>query len=74
MLVSSARDTGSCRTEAELLIDHLSFWHAVLGDKAELTFTAFRESTLRDRIEDTVRPALKVAFTEDAGRTASANY
>jgi hypothetical protein len=73
-LVSSARDTGSCRTEAELLIEHLRFWQAVLGDKAELTFTAFKESALRDRIEDTVRPALHVPFTEDAGRTKSANY
>ncbi|NIK55637.1 hypothetical protein [Kribbella shirazensis] len=73
-LVSSARDTGSCRTEAELLIDHLSFWQAVLGEKADLTFTAFQESALRDRIEDTVRPALGVAFTEDTERTKSANY
>ncbi|MGW7681191.1 hypothetical protein ACWGID_10655 [Kribbella sp. NPDC054772] len=74
VLVSSARDSGSFRTEAELLIDHLNFWHAVLGEKAELTFTAFRENGLRDRIEDTVRPALGVAFTEDAERTKSANY
>ncbi|MFF0339332.1 hypothetical protein [Kribbella sp. NPDC004875] len=74
VLVSSARDTGSFRTEAELLIDHLSFWHAVLGEKADLTFTAFRESGLRDRIEDTVRPALGVAFREDTERTKSANY
>ena len=74
VLVSSARDTGSCRTEAELLIDHLNFWHAVLGEKAELTFTAFKESALRDRIEDTVRPALAVPLTEDAERTKSATY
>lgn len=73
-LVSSARDTGSCRTEAELLIEHLRFWHAVLGDKAELTFTAFKESALRERIEDTVRPALGVPLTEDTERTKSANY
>jgi hypothetical protein len=74
VLVSSARDTGSCRTEAELLIDHLRFWHDVLGDKAELSFTAFTESALRDRIEDTVRPALGVAFTEDTERTKSESY
>ncbi|WP_350280119.1 hypothetical protein [Kribbella sp. HUAS MG21] len=74
VLVSSARDTGSCRTEAELLTDHLRFWHAVLGEKAELTFTAFKETALRDRIEDTVRPALGVAFTEDTARTKSAGY
>ncbi|GAA3080939.1 hypothetical protein JOF29_004768 [Kribbella aluminosa] len=74
VLVSSARDTGSFRTEAEMLIDHLDFWHAVLGEKAELRFTAFKESGLRDRIDDTVRPALGVPFTEDAERTKSANY
>jgi hypothetical protein len=74
VLVSSGRDTGSFRTEAELLIDHLNFWHAVLGEKAELSFTAFKESGLRDRIEDTVRPALDGAFTEDTERTKSAGY
>jgi hypothetical protein len=74
VLVSSARDTGSYRTEAELLVDHLNFWHAVLGEKAELTFTAFKESALRDRIEDTVRPALGVPFAEDTARTKSAGY
>jgi hypothetical protein len=74
VLVSSARDTGSCRTEAELLIDHLRFWHAVLGEKAQLTFTAFKESALRERIDDTVRPALGVPFAEDTARTKSVNY
>jgi hypothetical protein len=74
VLVSSARDTGSYRTEAELLIDHLRFWHDVLGEEAELTFTLFSESALRDRIDDTVRPALKIGFTEDTERTKSATY
>lgn len=74
VLVSSARDTGSYRTEAELLIDHLRFWHDVLGDEAALTFTLFAESALRDRIDDTVRPALKIGFTEDTERTKSATY
>ncbi len=73
-LVSSARDTGSGRTEAELLIDHLGFWHDVLGDEAELSFTMFTPSAVRERIDDTVRPALKLAFTEDAERTKSATY
>ena len=73
-LVSSARDTGSGRTEAELLIDHLNFWHDVLGDTAELTFTMFTPSAVRERIDDTVRPALKIALTEDTERTKSANY
>ncbi len=55
-LVSSARDTGSGRIEAEMLIDHLRFWHDVLGDAAELTFTTFTPSAVRERIDDTVRP------------------
>ena len=74
VLVSSARDTGSGRTEAELLIDHLRFWHDVLGDTAELSFTMFTPSAVRDRIDDTVRPALKIGLAEDAERTKSANY
>ncbi|MEV0803123.1 hypothetical protein AB0I34_35920 [Kribbella sp. NPDC050281] len=74
VLVSSARDTGSGRTEAELLIDHLRFWHDVLGDTADLTFTMFRPSAVRERIDDTVRPALKISLTEDTERTTSENY
>ncbi|MEU4605309.1 hypothetical protein AB0F43_20185 [Kribbella sp. NPDC023972] len=73
-LVSSARDTGSGRTEAELLIDHLRYWYDVLGDAAEFTFTTFTPSTVRERIDDTVRPALKTDFTEDTARTRGANY
>ncbi|MEV5960492.1 hypothetical protein AB0L70_01935 [Kribbella sp. NPDC051952] len=74
VLVSSARDTGSGRTEAELLIDHLRFWHDVLGDGADLAFTMFTPSAVRERIDDTVRPALKVDLKEDAERTKSATY
>ena len=74
VLVSSARDTGSGRTEAELLIDHLRFWHDVLGDGVDLSFTMFTPSAVRERIDDTVRPALKVELAEDTERTKSANY
>ena len=73
-LVSSARDNGSGRVEAEMLTDHLNFWHDVLGDEARFTFTTFAPTAVRERIEDTVRPALKVAFTEDAERTQGSNY
>ena len=34
----------------------------------------FTPSAVRERIDDTVRPALKIAFTEDTARTKSANY
>lgn len=73
-LVSSARDTGSGRTEAELLVDHLRFWHDVLGDEAQLTFTTFAPTAVRERIDDTVRPALKVPFTEAPERDKGSNY
>jgi hypothetical protein len=73
-LVSSARDTGSGRTEAQLLLDHLGFWHDVLGDRARFTFTTFGPSAVRERIVDTVRPALKAEFAEDTEREKGSNY
>jgi hypothetical protein len=73
-LVSSARDTGSGRIEAEMLVDHLRFWYDVLGDQARLTFTTFERTAVRERIDDTVRPALKVEFTEDPQREKGSNY
>jgi hypothetical protein len=73
-LVSSARDTGSGRIEAEMLVDHLRYWHDVLGDDVQLTFTTFARTAVRERIDDTVRPALKVPFTEDPERGKGSNY
>lgn len=73
-LVSSARDTGSGRIEAEMLVDHLRFWHDVLGDEARFSFTTFAQSAVRERIDDTVRPALKVEFAEDPERDQGSNY
>jgi hypothetical protein len=73
-MVSSARDTGSGRIEAEMLLDHLRFWHDILGDQAELTFTTFAQTAVRERIDDTVRPALEVEFAEDPERDKGSNY
>ncbi|WP_328331148.1 hypothetical protein OHA70_10640 [Kribbella sp. NBC_00382] len=73
-LVSSARDTGSARIEAELLVDHLRFWHDVLGDQAQFTFTTFERTAVRERIDDTVLPALKVEFAEDPERQKGSGY
>ncbi|ADB35916.1 hypothetical protein Kfla_6927 [Kribbella flavida DSM 17836] len=73
-LVSTARDTGSGRLEAELLLDHLRYWHAVLGDKADFSFTTFAPTALRERIDDTVRPALPVELIEDSQRDKGSNY
>lgn len=74
-LVSSMRDRGSGRAEAEMLLDHLRFWRdllAGLGLPVGLTFTTFARTVVRDRIEDTVRPEVEVA--EDPGRTRGKGY
>jgi hypothetical protein len=83
-LVSSARDRGSGATHADLLIDHLAFWSRALADllphrRTMLTFTSFDSPVLRERFEDTVRPALArgtspVPLVEDAGRTQGLGY
>ncbi|MEU5724470.1 hypothetical protein ABZ783_21940 [Micromonospora sp. NPDC047738] len=62
-LVSSARDTGSGRTEARLLVRHLAWWRAVLAELARsaapgLHVTVLDDAVLGERLADTVRPAL----------------
>ncbi|MFF5173093.1 hypothetical protein ACFY3U_10700 [Micromonospora sp. NPDC000089] len=62
-LVSTARDAGSGRTEARLLIRHLAFWQRVLADLAptadpELHLTVLNDAVVAERLADTVRPAL----------------
>jgi hypothetical protein len=74
VLVSSTRDSGSGRAEAEMLLDHLGFWADVLGEKADLSFTTITPTAVRERIEDTVRPGLKAEFREDLARTQGLNY
>ncbi|MFG2057367.1 hypothetical protein ACGFI9_25445 [Micromonospora sp. NPDC048930] len=61
-LVSSARDAGSGRTEARLLLRHLAFWHTVFAELApaaapRLHVTAL-DGVVGERLADTVRPAL----------------
>ena len=61
-LVSTDRDRGSGRVEAEMLIDHLRYWRSVLGDLAPsaapwLTFSIFDDHPIAERFGDTVRPA-----------------
>jgi hypothetical protein len=70
-VVSSARDTGSGATQARLLTLHLGFWQAVLAELApaavpQVHFTVMGSQTVRERIDDTVLPAL----TGPADRTA----
>ncbi|WP_232664663.1 hypothetical protein [Pseudonocardia sp. TRM90224] len=78
-LVSGARDTGSGRTEAELLTAHLGYWAAVLrellpGRETRLTTTVFDAPVLRERLADTVTPAVPVPLVDDADRTKGAGY
>ncbi len=62
-LVSSARDTGSAATEARLLTLHLDYWRRVLAALVPtaapaLRYTVFGGRAVRDRLHDTVLPAL----------------
>jgi hypothetical protein len=66
-LVSSARDLGSGRTEARLLSFHLGYWQRVLAlllpdARPTLHYTVFDDPTVRERVDDTVRPALDSAL------------
>ncbi|WP_197701230.1 hypothetical protein [Micromonospora coriariae] len=62
-LVSSAPDAGSGVTQARLLIRHLTYWRTVLAELAataapRLHVTVFDDQAVRERLTDTVRPAL----------------
>jgi hypothetical protein len=59
-LVSSARDRGSGRTEADLLLAHLTAWHRVLdGLPVTYGFTVFRDGAVAERLHDSVIPVLQ---------------
>jgi hypothetical protein len=83
-LVSSARDTGSARTEAQLLIRHLSFWRDLLAElipdaNPRIELTVFDSPTLGDRLQDTVIPAFAgasnaVDVVEAPQRTVGRGY
>jgi hypothetical protein len=83
-LVSSARDRGSGRTEAALLVDHIGYWQRVLAMLApsaapRVTVTVFGRPVLADRLRDTILPALSappasVPVVEDAARTHAVGY
>jgi hypothetical protein len=60
-LVSAARDTGSHRTEARLLLRHVRYWQAVLGELApanepRVEVSGF-DAVMTERLGDTVLPA-----------------
>ena len=81
-MVSSARDTGSGRTEAQLLADHIEYWQRVLADwlpagVPRITVTVFDQPVLAERLHDTVLPALAggpVTVVEDPERTHGIGY
>jgi hypothetical protein len=63
-LVSTRRDTGGGRAEAQLLVDHLRFWTGVLPQIAargefRVELSTYDSLPLRERLQDTVLPALQ---------------
>ncbi|MEU4552251.1 hypothetical protein [Micromonospora violae] len=81
-LVSTARATGSGGTEARLLVRHLSYWRSVLAEFAgtaapQLHVTPFDDRPVRERLADTVRPALAggaVPLVDEPERTRGRGY
>jgi hypothetical protein len=79
-LVSSAPDTGGGRTEADLLVLHLRFWAdvttALLGAQVgRIDLTLIDDVPLRERMNDTVRPAIAgVRLAEAPERTQGIGY
>jgi hypothetical protein len=83
-LVTSARDRGSALTEADMLTAHLRFWGRALSEvlparRVALRYTVFGFPPLRERLRDTVLPALQplpgaVAVEEDASRQRARGY
>ena len=71
-LLSSARDTGSAGTEAELLVKHLRFWGEavppLVGDEVVVELTVIDDAALGERIRDTVQPQLPALHLRDAPR------
>jgi hypothetical protein len=71
-LVSSARDTGSARTEAELLVKHLRFWGeavpALVDHEVVVGLTVIDDAGLGEGIRNTVQPQLPGVHLRDAPR------
>ncbi|WP_433290905.1 hypothetical protein ACQP2F_24110 [Actinoplanes sp. CA-030573] len=66
-LVSSARDTGSGRTEARLLARHLAFWRQILPEVGgTVVHTVFDDPVLRERLAG--------MLPEDPGRQRGRGY
>ncbi|ACQ81537.1 conserved hypothetical protein [Beutenbergia cavernae DSM 12333] len=82
-LVSSARDTGSGRTEAGLLTRHVRVWQTMLGStiphrRPRIEFTVLGDdAVVAERWRDAVLPAVadgEVPVVEDASRERGRGY
>jgi hypothetical protein len=81
-LVSSARDTGSAHTEADLLGQHLAFWTNVLETtlphrRPQIEVTVFDHPVLAARLADTILPSHcseHVRMVEDPTRERGRGY
>lgn len=79
-LVSSARDAGSARTEADLLITHLRFWERALLELigphwGHFAYTVIDDEVMRERMIDTLIPSLPGShLVEDTQRTQAIGY
>lgn len=75
-LVSSARDSGSGRTEADMLTRHLAYWLTVLQAlvphrQPQIELSVFDDAVLAERLTDTVRPGLTTGLPSwSTSRTA----
>jgi hypothetical protein len=83
-LVSSARDAGSGRTDASLLLEHLRFYVGALselfpGDSVQIRLTSLGSPVVWERVTDWVLPQLdplpgNVTVSEDPDRTHGRGY
>lgn len=81
-LVSSARDSGSGRTEADMLTRHLAYWldvlQALLPHRQPcIDLTVFDNPVLAQRLADTIRPSLTgraALLVDNPARTRGSGY
>lgn len=81
-LVSSARDSGSGRTEASMLIRHLDYWLEALEaliphGHPRIELSVFDNPVLAERLADTVRPSFgdrAALLFDQPGRTRGRGY
>ena len=79
-LVSSARDSGTARTEAQLLIMHLSFWQQALNDLlgpswGRFAYTLIDNQSIGHRLVDAIQSELPDAsLAEYPERTQGIGY